>query len=86
MNEHVILVAFVVEADDRETAHAWLLEALPRPSEETHVESWWVAEDDRTDGSDNDSAVFVKPGTQGTAFEVLMASGNTDMHNHPLNH
>jgi hypothetical protein len=33
--------------------------------------SWWVAEDDRTDGSDNDSAVFVPFDTQADAVRCL---------------
>lgn len=61
--EHVILVAFDVLAYSREQAHQRLLEALGRP-DNNPIESWWVAEDDRTDGSDNDSAVFVPFGEQ----------------------
>jgi hypothetical protein len=36
-----------------------------------------VAEDDRLDGSDCDSAVFVSPGNQGRARDLLRA---TDLH------
>lgn len=32
--------------------------------EEAKVDSWWIAEDDRTDRSDNDSAIFVPRGGQ----------------------
>lgn len=70
MDEHVILVAVSVVAETRESAELYLHHRLPRPGDElpetggTYVESWWVAEDDRRDGSDNDSAVFVPKGTQ----------------------
>lgn len=30
----------------------------------TDIDSWWIAEDDRLDGSDNDSAVFCPRGAQ----------------------
>lgn len=35
------------------------------------VDSWWVAEDDRTDRSDNDSAIFVPRGSQGDFAEAV---------------
>lgn len=91
--EHVILAAFSVEAATREEAHAALQRRLPRPlareREETitgepsnlnitsPVTSWWIAEDDRRDGSDNDSAVFVHPGMQQNAAAVLHTLGMT---------
>jgi hypothetical protein len=73
MTEHVFLVAVTVEAEDRETAERHLHTVLPTPGEE--VESWWIAEDDRRDRSDNDSAVFVPLGTQRLAAEHLLTQG-----------
>lgn len=78
--EHVILVAFQVAADSREDAHRHLGDALApllRSNDNTEVEAWWVAEDDRQDGSDNDSAVFVTPGNQQAASEWLYLKGYT---------
>lgn len=59
---HVILVAFAIYAPSRVDAHRRLMRMLPRPAEDGYLgtlDSWWVAENDRIDGSDNDSAVFV---------------------------
>lgn len=94
MPEHVILVAFSVEAPTREGAETVLLNELPRPGTERVINlalpsdariatiwSWWVAEDDRRDGSDNDSAVFVTPGNQHAASSLLHAAGMTPAHN-----
>lgn len=70
MSEHVILVAFTVEAPSRENAQRLLFEELPTPGRP--ITSWWVAEDDRIDGSDNDSAVFCDRLRQGDAQKVLI--------------
>jgi len=75
VSEHVILVAFSVEAPSRTEAQEMLLPALPRPG--AIVTSWWVAEDDRIDGSDNDSAVFVPPGAQHKVSSILVNVGLT---------
>lgn len=84
MSEHIILVAFEVDADNRIHAEQVVRTAMPIPGRQ-HVfgslESWWVAEDDRHDGSDNDSAVFVRPGNQNRARAVLFAEHLTDVHN-----
>lgn len=61
---HVIMVAFEVEGTDWEDAQRNLMAALPRPWYTRGIECWWIAEDERYDGSDNDSAVFVPIGTQ----------------------
>jgi hypothetical protein len=69
---YVILVAFEVSSvGGRKEAELRLQSNLPRPSgrPDTEVDNWWldcwwVAEDDRYDGSDNDSAVFVPVGKQ----------------------
>ena len=79
MTEHTILVAFTVEADTREQAHENLLITLPEPN--GFLDSWWVAEDDRTDGSDCDSAVFVHQGKQHDASLALARLGYTPEHN-----
>lgn len=70
----VFLVAFCVQGiASREVAEAVLLTHLPRPDgcavnveDENNgwLDCWWVAEDDRHDGSDCDSAVFVPKGQQ----------------------
>lgn len=73
MKGHTFLVAFVVEHDGtREEAEHLLTMALPRPQGlgrddmpgNDWLDCWWVAEDDRHDRSDCDSAVFVPMGTQ----------------------
>lgn len=59
--EHVVLVAHVVRGDDRDEAQDRLMAALV-PTLERHgglVDSWWIAEDDRRDRNDCDSAVFL---------------------------
>jgi hypothetical protein len=79
MEEHVILIAFTVEAlGDREEAEAILKHALQGVRQDAddartpRVDSWWVAEDDRHDGSDNQAAVFVPYGmTQDEARAAL---------------
>lgn len=82
MDEHIILVAFQVPADTRQEAAERLLPALqPVIGEEGPAECWWQAEDDRIDGSDNDSAIFVHPGTQEGAARLLHHHGLTGKHN-----
>ncbi len=74
--EHVILVAFHVHAHSRPDAHDTLMEGFREmgPCGDDNpfgLEAWWVAEDDRRDGSDNNSAVFVHPGAQQAAVHIL---------------
>lgn len=78
--EHVIIVAFGVTAESRKEAEEFLHGALPRPNETVplpaqRIEDWWVAEDERYDRSDNDSAVFCIPGKQQEARDLLRAHG-----------
>lgn len=61
--EHTILVAFTVYAPDWTAAQSTLMRQLPKPGA-NDIDSWWIAEDERDDGSDNDSAVFVPKGDQ----------------------
>lgn len=86
MQEHVILVAIVVATPDdgtREDAEQHLHSVMPRPQSSSldqqtfTVDSWWIAEDERYDGSDNDSAIFVSPGNQEVASRLLGAAGLT---------
>jgi len=58
---HTILVAFAVNAATREQAQQVLMSRLPNPESDGHatIDCWWIAENDRIDGSDNDSAIFV---------------------------
>lgn len=83
MSKHTILVAVTVETHDRAQAHDRLMRILPRPGGVPWLESWWVAEDDRRDGSDNDSAVFVERGSQHRAHVELVKAGLTAEHNRP---
>lgn len=77
MSTYVILVAVEVSGSDREHAHQRVQAAMPRPAEGSGIHSWWVAEDDRTDGSDSDSAVFVHKGGQIEGSGLLYAEGLT---------
>lgn len=90
MKEHVFLVAVQVSLPDymnRLDAEREMRAMLPRPGEYLktagQVECWWVAEDDRDDGSDNDSAIFVTPGAAQVAYEVLHKAGLTPDCNDP---
>jgi hypothetical protein len=84
MSEHTITIAVTVEADSAIKAHDQVAAALRGsdtidPARNLNgITSWWVAEDQRIDGSDNDSAVFVHPGAQRQAVQVLAALGLTD--------
>ena len=77
VGEHIILVAFDVYGDTRGEAEEWLYAHLPKPGLQRGLDSWWVAEDDRRDGSDNHSAVFVTPGRKEEAYRLLLAHGLT---------
>lgn len=89
MSEHVILVAFCVDDDDWASAQTTLMQALISQGSMIKkqvdaggpITSWWIAEDDRLDGSDNDSAVFVTKGFQGDASRGLLEADLTGPHN-----
>jgi len=80
--EHIFLVAVSVNGASREHAEARLMALLPTVDGEV-ITSWWVAEDDRHDGSDNDSACFVRKGNQNRGFLVLNYNGLTSSYNDP---
>lgn len=79
VEEHVILVAFVVSAPSRPAAMDMIeMRHLPdmltihsNEIRDNGVTGWWFAEDDRTCGSDNDSAVFVPKGRQADAVVIV---------------
>lgn len=76
----VVMIAFDVEGSNIEDVHNWLMDQMPEPGThgdagEINFDSWWVANDDRFDGSDCDSAVFVAPGKQKEARKVLWQAG-----------
>jgi hypothetical protein len=74
--EHTILVAVTVYAPDRLAAQSKVMGLLPKPGVDG-VDSWWIAEDDRMDGSDNDSAVFVPMGKQ-VVWQLEVLSDNQE--------
>ena len=70
----VTIIAIHLENGDGEpelVEHLYpgLLALLPEDS------SWWIAEDERSDRSDCDSAVFVPMGRQAEARALLRAAG-----------
>jgi hypothetical protein len=76
-----ILVAFQVTGQmTRTEAMQLIMRSMPMintgiPEAESQIECWWLAEDDRIDGSDNSSAVFCTPGFQPDARIVLDLHG-----------
>lgn len=70
-DEKVILVAFVVDAESEAEAEDYLREVVLPADYPAGLEGWWVAEDGRAEGSDNDSAVFVPKGRQAEAYDIL---------------
>ena len=78
MPHHVVLVAVEIDSDQAATleeAQELLIEHVlphyPDANPYTPVTGWWIAEDDRVDGSDNDSAVFVPKGWQESAAQFV---------------
>jgi hypothetical protein len=55
------------------------MDRLPNPESDGHetIDCWWIAEDDRIDGSDNDSAVFVPKG-----FQTVRHIGSSEVVRH----
>lgn len=78
--EETFLVAVTVtNADTRRDAELDLHEALKTIIHTRGITEWWIAEDDRLDGSDNDSAVFVPYGEQDTDVWHLAESAARDL-------
>lgn len=80
----VLMVAFDLRGASAEDVHTWLQRRMPRADTAYRsaasgltvtLDSWWVANDERFDGSDCDSAVFVKPGNQAAARRLLRQAG-----------
>ena len=79
---HTVLVAVSVFADTPAEAERKVMGLLPYPvADENSLDCWWIADDNRTDGSDCDSAVFVTPGMQAAASRLLFEEGMTDSWN-----
>jgi len=78
-NTTVVLVAFEVETNSEQNPQEELAAELGYAfgNENTTVTSWWIAEDNRIDGSDNESAIFIpKSMTQTEALMKVMNSYN----------
>jgi hypothetical protein len=75
MPEFTFLVGIGSEGENREAAElalqGVLVPLLRSRNPASPIEAWWIAEDDRHDGSDLDSAVFVPPGRQAAAQGLL---------------
>ena len=87
MSYHTVIVAFVVQAGNFEQAQEQLMDhILPteegdaRTWERAGLDQWWMAEDERYDGSGvggPDSAVFVPKGmSQREARRLLVLAEN----------
>lgn len=82
----VLLVAFDLTGPNAEVVHEWLHNQMPAVGDHlargendgtvtVNLDSWWVANDERFDRSDNDSAVFVHKGSQDIARRMLREEG-----------
>jgi hypothetical protein len=82
--EEVILIAIQATGEDREDIMRNVMAVLPHSGDprpgmglgtdsDFGIECWWIAEDDRSDGSDCDSAIFVHKGLQRFASKILAA-------------
>src|SRR5690606_32450030 len=72
MRTYLVAVVAPSEAD----VQKFLLASPYGPGSEggpdaARIDSWWIAEDDRRDGSDLDSAVFVPRGAQADVAELI---------------
>lgn len=78
-----LLVAFDVFGPSAEVVHDWLQLRMPAADRlysdpegnRIRLDSWWVANDERFDRSDCDSAVFVEKGKQVEARNYLRMRG-----------
>ena len=76
----VLLVAFDVTGNSLAQTQTALVNLLPKvsdlpESDDFGMDSWWIANDERIDRSDCDSAVFVKKGAQEEARRLLRKHG-----------
>lgn len=74
----VIMIAFDITGISAYEAHDNLIGLMPDPDDLTWMDSFWVANDERFDGSDQDSAVFVRKGCQEEARKLLREHGLVD--------
>lgn len=79
MPEFTFLVGISSEGENREAAElalqGVLVPLLKSRDSSSPIDCWWIAEDERHDGSDLDSAVFVPPGRQAEAQLLLARAG-----------
>lgn len=79
----VLMVAFDLKGRSARDVHEWLQSVMPGGDStykslnhgDIHLDSWWVANDERFDRSDCDSAVFVSKGNQRVARQLLRDAG-----------
>lgn len=77
----VLMVAFDLKGKSAYQVHTWLADQLPTLSEESydgehvHLDDWWIANDERFNHDDRDSAVFVPKGNQEAARNKLRQYG-----------
>lgn len=78
MSEQTILVAMTTPSMSRDEAlhHIERMMIMSNAVHDGRLDSWWIAEDDRPDGSDNDSAVFVSMGEQKSANWLINTREN----------
>lgn len=80
----VLMVAFDISGPNATVTQQWLMDKMPKPNvggyikSEVELDSWWIANDERYDRSDCDSAVFVSKGKQAEARELLRENGLVD--------
>lgn len=71
--ETLVLVGFQVRAGSQLAAQTALVGPLYRLVRDNDlVESWWIAEDERYDGTNKESAVLCKQGVQRTSQRLLV--------------
>jgi len=61
----------VVAPTEQDVIDFLALSPFAPDKEDGNIDSWWIAEYDRHDGSDNDSAIFVPRGSQSDMAHVI---------------
>ena len=83
----VLMVAFDISGPNTQLVHEWLASQMPSAGDHQYgyikgdpinIDAWWIANDERFDGSDTDSAVFVSKGNQEAARQLLREHGLVD--------